>query len=333
MIKFIVTGTLLFSAFLVKAQSYQNQASCTSTDIRETNPKIKNSETLKRHFSTPRNQDTIGWCYAFTASDFLTAEIGTPVSALHASIIFNSRTYQSPERRTEAENYIQNNGSFKEVYESGRPEKTIADVQANGWICTEESLPFDVDRPYDIKEMIDFLESKKHLAANAYYHNTLCHEINQKLEEYDLTFANIQSIVNSLAHQNLNETLEVFATRACKHRIQNIPQLSINWVDKNSHTPTQLLEKINQQLNQGSPIQLTYQPKYVTTSTGDSYHASMIIGRRWKNGRCEYNIRNSWGKLCAVYKPGIDCNKEEGSFWMSEGTLISSSAGFYHIQK
>ena len=331
--KSIIIGILFFSSSVIHAQSYLNQASCTSTDIRETNPKIKNSETLKKHFSTPRNQDTIGWCYAFAASDFLTAEIGTPVSALHASIIYNSRTYQSPDRRTDAENYLKSNGTFKEVYESGWSSNAVTDIQNNGWVCTEESLPFDVDRPYDIKALIDFLESKKHLAESGYYRNTLCHEVSQQLEEYALTSDDVNQIVDSMARQNLNETLEVFANKACKDRIQPIPKINVKWVDQNQHTPTQLLEKINNELNNGSPVQLSYQPKYVTTSTGDFYHASMVIGRRWNNGRCEYNVRNSWGKLCATYKQGIDCNKEEGSFWMSEGDLIRSSAGFYHVQK
>lgn len=323
---------ILFFSFTVSAQSVLNQENCTSTDIRETNPKIRDNATLREHFSTPRNQDSIGWCYAFSASDFLTAEIGVSVSALHTSILYNSAAYNSPERREDAENHLRSNGRFKEVYESGWPNKAINDVIAKGWVCSEADLPFDVDRPYDIKEMIDYLESKKHL-ANPYYKNALCHEVNLKLKDYSLAFQDVEAIVDSMMNQNLNQTLEVFAEKACKNRITDIPKIDLTWVDKNRHQPQDFLAKINQNINSGSPVQISYQPKFVSTLSGDGYHASMVIGRRWRNGRCEFNIRNSWGKLCATYKPGIECNRDEGTFWMSETDLMRASAGFYQVQR
>lgn len=61
------------------------------------------------------------------------------------------------------------------------------------------------------------------------------------------------------------------------------------------------------------------------------YHARVIIGRRWKNNQSEFNIRNSWGQDCSEYLPGIECNKEEGTFWFSDEKLAKSLAAYIYI--
>lgn len=65
-------------------------------------------------------------------------------------------------------------------------------------------------------------------------------------------------------------------------------------------------------------------------------HSMAIIGQRCNNGSLEYQIQNSWGKDCNYLvpltaegylsdsPPIYDCEKESGSFWVNEYTLINN---------
>ena len=57
--------------------------SCSNVDIVQINPKLKNL------YSRVRNQSKIGWCYAFTAADMVTAEVDHIVSSIHMATNYN----------------------------------------------------------------------------------------------------------------------------------------------------------------------------------------------------------------------------------------------------
>lgn len=317
-----------------------SEEDCTNTDIRDTNPLIRNNPEVREFFSTPRDQDSIGWCYAFAASDLMTAVVGTPVSAMHASIIFNSRSYTN--RRNWAEEFRSENGRFQEVYEGGWAHEAIEDVRRNGWVCTEEGLPFDAERPRQIEQMIIQLEgikrSRETLRAAGTYtsdeHNRTCQMITEAVRPFNLPEESLLNIADSLLNKNMNETLDLFARSVCSERIQSIPQIRMKDVSKRDNSEKnrrKYMQELNRALNGGKPIQLSYRPQTISTSA-DGSHASIIIGRRWNNGRCEYNIRNSWGRSCASYHVEIDCNREEGTFWMSDQQLFEASSTFRYVR-
>lgn len=316
------------------------QAECTPTDIRQTNPRIRNNPEMRNFFSTPRDQDSIGWCYAFAASDIMTAEIGTPVSALHTSIIFNLRSFDN--RRSWAERFRASNGRFQEVYEGGWAKDAIEDIRRHQWVCTERNLPFDIDKPLQVKAMIDQLEaiksSREILRASGTYtsddHANTCEMISNAVSPFNLTSHQLLSIGDSLLTNNMNVTLDLLARSICTDKIEPIPQIRLKQVskrDNNDKNRKKYMEELNRSLQSGKAIQLSYRPQVISTS-GDGSHASIIIGRRWNNGKCEYNVRNSWGRSCASYLPGVECNRAEGSFWMSDEQLFQSSSSFTYAR-
>lgn len=318
------------------------QKDCTPTDIRDTNPRIKNNPEMRNHFSSPRDQDSIGWCYAFAAADLMTAEMGTPVSALHSSIIFNHETFKNDSRRKWGEEFRAKEGRFSEVYEGGWSNKAIEDARRNRWICSEKSLPFDMDRPEQIKTMIDELENLKRMkemlkvtgSYTANEHVKTCEMIQDIARPFKISEEAVSSIANSLINQNMNQTLHAFANSVCTEKIHPIPKIRLKDVfkqDNSDKNRRNYMRDLNRALAQGKPIQLSYKPKYISTSP-DGSHASIIIGRRWNKGRCEYNIRNSWGKSCGLYLPEIECNREEGSFWMSDAQLFEASNSFRFVK-
>ena len=57
---------------------------CPNIDIRD-----NMTQEMKEYFSTPKNQGEIGWCYAFVASDLLSAHLNQPVSAFYLASFYN----------------------------------------------------------------------------------------------------------------------------------------------------------------------------------------------------------------------------------------------------
>lgn len=89
------------------------------------------------------------------------------------------------------------------------------------------------------------------------------------------------------------------------------------------------MKEVNFNIVKGRLQTVDYDVSYFTDF--DGLHSSIILGRRWNKGRCEYNIRNSWGKSCASYKTGIECNKEQGTYWVSDEDLFNASANIRYI--
>ena len=60
-------------------------------------------------------------------------------------------------------------------------------------------------------------------------------------------------------------------------------------------------------------------------------HASLVVGRRRNSitNRCEYLIRNSWGKSCYGYSKDWTCEKERGTVWVDSEKL---SENIYDLQ-
>lgn len=325
----------ILTLFLVSWSSFAQrvpQSSCSSIDIREVNPKISSSPALKAHFSTPRNQDSIGWCYAFTSADLMSAELGHPVSGLHVSAIYNRFMLNDQKLREEIERDRANNPAgfnFSQVYESGRVQMAIDQSVKNGWICSEKGLPFDKTKPNQIHDLVKALEGLKPIAMiNQLDKETVCREISNILSPFILKSDEINQIADSLLKDNLNHTMSLFAENACTEHIKDIPPMNVKIVFKENDLD-KFMKEVNFNIVKGRPQTVDYDVSHFTSYNG--FHSSLIMGRRWNNGRCEYNIRNSWGKSCASYKAGIECNKEQGTYWVSDEDLFKASNNIRYI--
>lgn len=322
--------TLLPEAF---AQTVP-KSSCTDIDVREVNPVIKNNDQLRAHFQTPRNQDSIGWCYAFTSADLMSAELGVPVSGMHLSTIYNNLILKTPWMLKEKdEDKIRNpeGWAFTDVYEGGRVQDAIKEAISKGRICTEKGLPFDQTHTNQIHDLIRGLEElKPQVILSSMDQATVCREISSIVNPFVVSAQNMTAIADSLVRDNLNQTLLLFADHACKEWVNQIPKMNVKIVRK-SKDPEAFLKEVNFNIVKGRLQTVDYDVKLISDSEG--FHSSIIIGRRWNNGRCEYNIRNSWGKSCASYKVGIDCNREQGTFWVSDEQLFQASNNIRYIAK
>ena len=337
MSKFLATFFLLFSiqASFGNQTPTMSETDCSDTDIRDTNPNIKKSPLLKNHFSTPRNQDSVGWCYAFTAADLATAEIGVPISAMHTSAMYNRSIYVSDEDRISKDmERVFAKGRYKEIYEGGWAQDAINVISKQGWVCSEKGLPFDAQKPELIDDLIKGLEALKLKASNdALSAELVCKEVSNLLTPYEIMSSEVEDIANSLVTQNLNITMERFSRIACKEAVKTIPHLKIEKVEKpkieSFFGKQKYFQQLNTNLDKGKPIAVDYQLDTITGQKG--VHAGLITGRRWKNGVCQYKIRNTWGESCGSYKKSIECVKSEGSFWVSHEIMYDASLNLHYI--
>lgn len=306
------------------------QADCSSTDVRDHHPQ------LRELFSTPRDQDSIGWCYGFAAADLLSVEAGRPVSASHVSAIFNKSVAKSFLWKIGygLGNFFMEN-SFETVYEGGYVDKAIKEAMKESSVCTEDDMPFSRRYPDDLYRLIRRIEGiKRSVHDRSMSSEKACESLENVLND---TFFDSQAekekLILSLLENDLNIVLSEMMDEQCKDKrialskkkIKNYtkPNKASSHTDRyNNHNDSQDVEKylktINGLLDKGKPLGISYNVKHITSYSG--LHASVVTARRWNSvqGRCEYKIRNSWGTGCGSYKTDIDCEYNEGSFWVSD---------------
>ena len=320
---------LLLSSFSLKAQVLTKEE-CSPVDIRSSlNPE------LKKHFSVPRNQDSTGWCYGFSASDLLSAHLGEPVSALHVSALYNRKARRNIFMRTAHEIGLaisEAETRFEEVYESGLCKMAIGEAMRNGKVCHEKDLPFDYKYQDSTKEMIKDLEKirkdRKKLSKDA-----ICNQIEEKLEFHGLTLDS-SSISEELVSRNMNLGIESIANEQCKKNPMVVSPLKIKSLSlpgKSLEKRKHFLQEIGDLFKKGKPIEISYNVnKYVNYM--DGLHSSVVVARRWHNNRCQYKIRNSWGKDCSLYKSNVDCEKETGSYWVNDEDFVKNTNSTTYLE-
>lgn len=306
------------------------QSDCSPTDVRDHHPR------LRELFSTPRDQDSIGWCYGFAAADLLSVEAGKPVSASHVSAIFNESV---------AKNFLWRIGyglgnlfmenSFETVYQGGYVDKAIKEAMKESSVCSEDDMPFFERFPDELYRLIHRIEEiKRSVRDKTISSEKACESLETVLGD---TFFNSQAekekLLLSILENDLNVVLSDMMTEKCKNKTISLAKKKIknytkpnqrssqtdryNSYDKDNEVQ-EYLKTINGLLDKGKPLGISYNVKHVTSYSG--LHASVVTARRWNptHGRCEYKIRNSWGTGCGSYKSEIECDYHEGSFWVSD---------------
>lgn len=306
-----------------------DQASCTSMDIKNSNQKIKKNVPLLNHFSKPRNQDSIGWCYGFSAADLLSAELGVPVSAFHASILYNKKIAKSLISKM-----IHFNDAFDQVYEGGFTKDAIAEIVKAGKICKESDLPFDKKHPEQTLTLIKTLESIKNSHKD---HELTCSLLQSPVKKNDLN-TDIDQVAESLLKENLNKTLDLISLEHCKDKMISIPSMKVKKESvpslKDKIKTKKFLTTINGLLDSGKPIEVSYEIGHIAIEGATGHHSSLVVGRRFKNGKCQYQIRNSWGQTCHAYNLNtVSCDAKSGSYWVNDEVFVNMSKDISYIAK
>lgn len=318
---------LLPSSVLAQVLSKEQ---CSQTDIRNTNPKIRASKELKDHFTKPRDQDSIGWCYAFAAADLLSAEVGAPVSAFHTSVLYNNKLDGKLFSKM-----LHSKNAFNEVMEGGYPDKAMAYLVENGRVCKEKDLPFDENYGQETYSFIAHLEYlKKQYKNKQIDYDKFCSEANQTLVGKELR-SQTDDVLRFLTNENLSLALLKIIQEHCKNKMIPVPKLTVNSksVPNSNKDAGKLFQDLNTILDRGTPFEIAYNIKHIVHKGQRGYHSSIVTGRRWNKNQCQYKVRNSWGKSCASYSNVVECDKDTGSFWVSDEVLKKMTSKVRYFSK
>lgn len=275
----------------------------------------------------PKDQDTIGWCYSYTASDLVAHVLGKEPSAVHMATLMNDKFL------------------FKMfgVKEGGWTDTVIKEMIKEG-MCLEKNLPSTdykfVKQGYDLKQLFDEIItlSKKYYQTPNHPNDDnfpstpkkeytqeeilveLCSKRNNLLKGMGELFPNasLSQISEILLKSDPSVAFKKIADLSCPiEKGSDVKNLRVKTVS----TDANIFPTMDQELSKGNILGLHYSAEVLSSyKKGSTFanHASSIVGRRFnpKTQSCEYLLRNSWGKTCGGYDKNYEC--KDGHVWIAE---------------
>jgi C1A family cysteine protease len=323
-----------------KKNSLKKKKSCTNIDNRK-EPLIKIVNGKK--VDVVRDQDSIGWCYAFAAADLISHKVGKKVSATDIANGYNDGSF----------------GEFfgkKETDMEGGFTASAANIALKKGLCLEKNLPsddYEYSTNFNLKSAYDSVEklyenyrkrvsystrrgtrylsgAKLKKSQNKFKKDLLCNKIDHDANEIfpNVSLEEVYNIVKSAGSSN--DLIDKLVKKSCEPRIKPNVNLSFE-ADGDFTFNSTMLKTINKKLDSGDILGIHYKAgtlRNLLDSPSSGRHASLIVARRFneKSGSCDYLIRNSWGK---TYGPSYDerTDSENGNHWMPEEYLMKTMHG------
>ncbi len=314
-----------------------------------------------------RNQDSVGWCFAYAAADLVSYKLGTKISAFDLGLSY----FQTKEGKKTiikaSDKPTDINNPYKTDYAGGAIQNSIATLYKQGGACKEDDLhsddfkqssvafalmkdgssKVDLEKFYstiedkDVRDFIENIEGYKRKNQDGFYNNekALCETLgNTHLLFPDLDLATILGTIEGAKNSgNAIDWLQYLSCNGKRIPLPDKTNLRAGNVQKEQMLGHMLLPEIDEQLDKGNILQATYQVHMLLQDKdkkdypGNPEHASTIVARKFSNGSCQYLVRNNWGKSCDYYNPALEC--ENGSIWVTEKDLQKSLTGIVYFPK
>ncbi len=330
---------------LGRSNARKRKSKCSSVDNRKPPlVEIRNGKIIDR----PRDQDSIGWCYAFAAADLISHKIGKKVSAIDVANAYN-------------------NGSVKDFLgfdetsmEGGFTGAAANTILAKG-LCLESQLPSDdyrfssdsnLEKEYQKVEKLyeqfrnrtsepgrlfgrNTLEGRKYNeAANSFEQDLACNKLEGEINVLfpTLSTGDFMKIIKEAS--SANDLVDKLVAKSCKKRISN--NLNLEFESDSFLTSTNsMVTTIDKKLEDGDILGLSYRSDTLSDlleHETNSRHASLIVARKFNEttGSCEYLIRNSWGNSPGGTDPRT--RSSGGNHWMPEEYLRQTMDGINYVK-
>ena len=335
------------------------KSQCEDVDIRD-----KMSPAMRKHFSVPRDQGSVGWCYGFVAADLVSAEVGQPVSSIHTSALYNQALYKEAlENKENQKSFFRSlfnifertrmssdDPSFSTIVEGGFSDLAIQDLVKAGGVCLEKDIPFGggfISFGETLKASLEMIDYFLEMGLS----KTACYRA-EVLSSAMLPDVDFENIVFFLQNENINIALNEIVKEHCADNQVKVPDLDVAFMinskevrrkhsgesyasafERAAQKTRKFFSVIDKKLRSGKPVGVSYDLDQIMNHKGA--HASLISGRRWSDGQCHFKIRNSWGKTCSDYDKSkiSSCDEEEGSYWVSANKLYEMTKTLTYISE
>lgn len=344
-----------------QAESAKRRRSCKPKDNRK--PPLVDFVRKGRNNNNNRSQDSIGWCYAFTAADMISHKIGQVVSAVDVANAYNDSGWD----------YF---FGVDESKMSGGYTAEAANKALKRGLCLEKNLPSE-DFKYSrvggnvvkgLREVEKMYEAYRKLAykttpSQPIYSSVgvmssmpmsfrkqggeLMHAERVFMNKYVCSGSTLpwNALFPTLKdHQVLtlirksnsdNDFVDGLVNLSCKPRFK-APGLKFTQRTTSVFNGglKGMVNKLNEVLDGGDIVGINYFSSVLKNrhNRRDGHHASSIVARRFneKSGTCEYLLRNSWGTGCYSYDRHYKC--EQGNIWIGEEFLTDASTSITYAE-
>ncbi len=279
-----------------------------------TKPEDCSPVNLKDKFPAVRNQDSVGWCYAFATADMIGFKTGYPVSAIDIAVNY------SPQRISHEKRSLLK-GELHENIEGGSSKEALDTITAKG-ICKESDSPSEYFG--ENKNIADFIKSVENPFENIYSQSSFLYAAKKEPLCLAKDSPSLKEISKVLAHSQPGNIMYNLNNQRCTKKRVSLDKEEYRFTEFRGPL-SQIIKSIDDQLGKKMPTIISYNPHFLKNSRSDGSHASIAIGRRFNQDtlKCEYLIRNSWGTDCKQYaKPYSNpenCN--EGNIWVAQEIL------------
>lgn len=288
-------------------------ANCTSVDMRP-------------EFGPVRDQDSIGWCYAYVAADLLSYKTGQKVSAVDVAVNYNdSEALLRGARKTMF-------NKDESEFEGGQIAKAVLSSAEKG-LCLDRKLSSDDMGQMNLKAAIQSVEQIKSSKNKSMNPNL----VDCDLRGFNRLFPSINTkdLFEIVQRSTKADFINKLVDKACQPRLKLPKETKVETVYfmfRGLETKSEKFREIDQQLTKKNPIGITVWAELFFKGEGGS-HAMTIVGREWDKNKkqCLYIVRNSWGASCEGSNGQFE-KCENGNIYISKGRLLKQMIFADYIQ-
>ena len=287
----------------------KEKKSCSDVDLR------KESKSKNNILPPIRDQDSVGWCFAYTGADFISYYMGKSLSAL----AFSVKNYQEE---------LKKEGNVLSNLAGGNLKHLLEKLKNSGNLCTEEQVNseditltggYRYQLQKTLKSLEDFVSQTEQKDEVSFFCGIRNHL--SKL----FPNLNMQDFIDILKSEDENTVLIAAINKACDKK-DSIPLPKDFSIALNNHMN---LDELHEILDRKDLFVATFDVSLLVSDMERTNHMSSIVGRRYNKdkNRCEFLLKNSWGETCyPQYKH--ECDK--GYLWIPEKDLMGGLKAVYY---
>lgn len=306
-------------------------ANCAPKDL--TDPSYLRSvgkENLIEHFAKPRDQDSVGWCGAYATTDSLSFAVGEAVSAVDVSI-----------------NQYANEGNTNKLQDlSGISVLSATDVAKTNGYCPESIIPSDQTSSSNLghQAIQTLMETFQQIADD--------YKARGMPSDYCVTCAGKQfesvikptlpgatsDMIREVLVANRGDSLKslrALMNKLCEGKRKIAKPKTEFFYTSGKNVSKIMDDALDSDSMPSIGMNTSFFAKDESVPGGHGQHEMMVVARRpGANGKCEYMIRNSWGRSCSFYKKTIadKCDPAKGSFWMDSDQMQAAVTDVVLVQ-
>lgn len=307
--------TILGLSILLISQESLADSSCPTRDLRSS-----------AILNLPRNQKSLGWCYAYSLADLIGYRVGKKVSPIDLALGLY---------RANKEYGIDSIGQVTRL--SGGLMYPTFDAAKSRGLCWENKVSASGDLSVEMLYRTENVAIEaKHIDPRAADHGMQVQRLvyrNSFALQKVFPTSTMGELVSAFANLNAGEKpLISVVNNICGERT---PMPAIRLRGGVATDSASLINILKWRLSEGTPLSIGYSGNTLrdVKFSGPVTHASTVVGMRQnRQGECEFLVRNSWGTVVsAPYDATLRPKYFQGNIWITETLMKHMAKEVYFI--